>query len=137
MHQDESSESNILSQELLNLLPPYFLPGTDGLGAINRRQLLAASSFRQPWKFTDSDIQNLVRMTKKQFFDLVLTCVGAEQRASTLNIFAQCFLYKYKLCHNDSFHHIATLFGLKSHQVAMTVFYRQVTHQQLTNCNIC
>ena len=130
------NSNNNLTQAHINLLPRDFQPGLDGLGACNRQQLHAASYFRHPWKFSDLDIQNLVRMFKQQFFDLVLTCVGAEHRSSSLNIFAQCFLMLYKLCHSSSFRQIATLFGLTSHNVAANVFYRQVTHQFLTNCNI-
>ena len=75
-------------------------------------------------------------MKKTDFFNLTLTCAGAEHKACDLNIFAQCFLMMYKLCHNLSFRHIAVLFGLKHSQVAQNVFYRQLAHQYLTNCNI-
>ena len=132
----DQNENSLLSQDILNLLPKDFQPGSDGMGASTLKQMQAASYFRQPWKYSDTEIQNLVKLTKKQFFNIVLTCIGAHQRSSCLNIFAQCFLLLFKLCHNDSFYQIATLFGLKSHQDASNVFYRQLTHQYLTNCNI-
>ena len=128
--------NNNLGQDLLNILPDNFQPGSDGLGACSIQQLRAACYFRQPWKYSDSDIQNFLRMTKQQFFDLILRCVGAEHRASSLTIFAQGFLMQYKLCHNLSFRHIGTLFGLTSQKVARDIFERQLVHQYLTNCNI-
>ena len=134
--EENSNENNNLSQDLLNLLPDDFQPGSDGLGACSIQQLRAACYFRQPWKYSDSDIQNFLRMTKRQFFDLILTCVGAEHRASSLIIFAQGFLMQYKLCHNLSFRQIGTLFGLTTHKVARDIFDRQLTNQYLTNCNI-
>ena len=134
---DENNNMNTaISQELLELLPRDFQPGTDGMGATNRKQMQAASYFRHPWKYSDEEIQNILRLTKKQFFKLVLTCVGAHQRSSSLNIFAECFLMQFKLCHNDSFYKIASLFCLNTHNDASNVFYRQLTHQYLTNCNI-
>ena len=132
----QGGQNETMSQDLLNLLPKDYHPGTDGMGACTLKQRQAASYFRQPWKFPDTEIQNLVKLTKKQFFALVLTCVGAQQRSSCLNIFGQCFLMLFKLCHNDSFYKISALFGLKSHNDASNVFYRQLTHQYLTNCNI-
>ena len=106
------------------------------MGSLIIQQIRAASFFRKPWLYQEDQIQNLVRMTKKQFFNLVLTCVGAKHRASELNTFAECFLLLFKLCHNSSFRQISTLFGLNSHQVAANAFYRQLVHQYLTNCNI-
>ena len=41
-----------------------------------------------------------------------------------------------KLCHNPSFHHVASLFGLSSSQIAFNVFYSQLIHQFQTNCNV-
>ena len=134
--QTSGNTNSGLSEELRNLLPAHFHPGTDGMGACTLKQRQAASYFREPWKFSDREIQNLIKLTKDQFFALVLTCVGAENRHSRLSIFGQCFLLMIKLCHNDSFDKISALFGLKSHQNAADVFYRQLVHQYRTNCNI-
>jgi hypothetical protein len=65
-----------------------------------------------------------------------LTCVGAQSRASGLNMFAQCFLMIYKMAHQISFAIIATLFCLPSKQTASNVFYRQLLHQYRFNCNL-
>ena len=100
---NRTNDENILSQELLDILPSDFEPGIDGMGARNIQQRQASSYYRKPWKFTDYEIQNLIRMTKSQFFNLVLTCVGAQVRKSGLNIFAQCFLMLLKLVHQVSF----------------------------------
>ena len=105
-----------------------------GASTLNQRQ--GASYFCQPWKFSDAEIQSLIKLTKKQFFDLVLTCVGAEIRHSRLSIFSQCFLMMFKLCHDDSFNKISAVFGLKSPQHAADMFYRHLVHQYRTNCNI-
>jgi hypothetical protein len=133
---EDEMEHGLFEQAVLNLLPAGFDPGCDGMGAKNIKQRQAASYFREPWKFTDEEIQNLVRCTKRQFFELVLTCVGAQYRSSGLNIFGQCFLMLYKLCHQVSFVNIGTLFGLKHAQIASDVFYRHLLHQYKTNCNI-
>ena len=105
-----------------------------GSRTLNQRQ--AASYFREPWKFPDSEIQNIVRSSKRQFFQQVLTCVGSQDRKSGLNIFAQCLLMLYKLCHQISFATLAVLFALNSAQTAYNVFYRQTVHQFKFNCNI-
>ena len=80
------TDNPILDQAVLNLLPHDFNPGYDGMGATDANQKQAASYFREPWKYTDSDIQTLVRCTKKQFFHLALTCDGAQLRNSSLNV---------------------------------------------------
>ena len=112
-----------MSEGLLNILPNDFLPGTDGFGACTFKQRQAATYFRQPWKYPDAEIQNLIKMTKKQFLALASTCIGAQQRSSSLNVFGQCFLMLFKLCHNESFYKLSTLFALKSHTDASNVFY--------------
>ena len=129
-------DENVLSQDILDLLPSDFEPGIDGMGARNIQQRQASSYYRKPWKFTNDEIQNLIRMTKGQFFKLVLTCVGAQVKKSGLNIFAQCFLMLLKLVHQISFATIATNFALTSSKVASDVFYRMLLHQYKTNCNI-
>ena len=65
-----------------------------------------------------------------------MSCVGAQTRASGLNVFAQCFLLLYKMCHQVSFANIATLFGIPSAQGASNVFYRTLLHQYRYFCNI-
>ena len=119
-----------------HLLPPNFNPGEDGLGSRHKRYKQSASYYREPWKFSDSDIQALVRCTKLQFFDLVLTAVGAQERKSELNIFAECFLMLMRLCHQTSFEILAKQFVLQSKQVASNIFYRQIVHQWKHNCTI-
>ena len=41
-----------------------------------------------------------------------------------------------KLCQNDSFYKLSAFFALKTHKDASNVFWRQLTHQYLTNSNI-
>ena len=53
-----------------------------------------------------------------------------------MNIFAQCFLFLYKLCHSSSFATISSIFGLSHPQIVSDVFYRQLFHQYKNNCNI-
>ena len=106
------------------------------MGTTDANQKQAASYFREPWKYTDSDIQTLVRCTKKQFFHLALTCDGAQLRNSNLNVFGRCFLMLYKLCHQVSFAILATLSGMKHSKVASDIFYRHLLHQYKFNCNI-
>ena len=52
------------------------------MGSKNVIQKQAACFYRQPWKFSDSEIRTLVKCTKTQFFKFVLTCVGAIERKS-------------------------------------------------------
>ena len=139
----ESNASNdppvsnpLLSQQLLDILPPDFVPGVDGLGARRIQQRGAASYFRKPWLFPDHCIQTLVRHSKLQFFELVLSSVGAKSHDSKLNIFAEVFLLLLKLCHQTSFDYLAVLFALGSKSNASEVFYRQLVYQYRTNCNI-
>ena len=42
----------------------------------------------------------------------------------------------FKLCHQLSFDHIASLFALKHRQIVSDVFYKHLIHQFHTNCNI-
>ena len=125
-------------RELRDLLPDDFLPGVDGLGARFLQQRQAASYFRKPWFFLDETIQHLVRLTKRQFFDLVLSSVGARERRSSsdLNIFAETFLFLLKLCHQLSFQVISELFALKNKCISSDVFYRYLVHHYRTCCNI-
>ena len=58
---------------LLDLLPVDFRSGADGMGSLSIQQIRAVSFFRKPWLYQEDQIRNLVRMTKKQFFNLVLT----------------------------------------------------------------
>ena len=95
-----------------------------------------SSFFRRPWLFTDEQTQTLIRVSKKEFFEIVKTSAGSRKRAGDLNHFAQCFLFLYKLCHNPSFHQIRVLFGLSSSNLASRTFYFQLIHQFLNNCNI-
>ena len=125
-----------ITPDLLEHLPPDFNPGIDGMGAMYPQQIQAASYFRKPWQFPDSTIQSLIRHTKPQFFRLVLSCVGSRTRASSINIFAECFLLLLKLCHQISFEVIAVLFGLPSKNAASYIFYRQLTNQFIRNSNI-
>ena len=123
-------------QEFADILPPGLLAGTDGLGSRNLQQWQAASYFWKPWLFPDSAIQSLVRHTKRQFFQIVRTCVGAKQRSEGLNTFAECFLLLLKCCHQLSYEVITLLFALPSKSTASEVFYRQLVHQFRTNNNI-
>ena len=114
-----------------DLLPKDFDYGTDGIGASSDRHMKQCSFFRKPWLMTDNHIQILIRISKKQFLELVPSCVGSRSRSGELNEFAECFLILYKLCHNPSFEHIAVLFGLKTHKVAARIFYQQTVHHHL------
>ena len=57
-------------------------------------------------------------------------------KSSGLNIFAQCLLMLFKLCHQASFAVISSIFGLSNRQTASNVFYRHLLHQYKNNCNI-
>ena len=131
-------DNNQLSSELRQLLPDDFHPGEDGLGARVLQQRQAAAYFRKPWFFTNGTIQHLIRRTKQQFFTIVLASVGARERRSrsNLNIFAECFLFLMKLCHQLSFQVLSELFALKDKSIASTIFYRHLVHQYRTNSNI-
>ena len=136
---DEQIETpnNSLIESLLHILPADFNRGEDGLGSRTIIQRKAASYFLEPWKFTESELYSLVRVTKVQFFNLVKTCVGVYTRSySKLNIFASCFLMLLKLTNHISYEMIATLFCLPKKSSAFDIFYRHVLQQFKFNCNI-
>ena len=119
------------------LLPKNFTPGIDGLGSRSLVQRRAASYFNEPWKFTDDEIQSLVKVTKHDFLKLVISCLGAKIRShGNLNIFACCFLFLYKLTNQVSYDMLATLFCLPNVSSAFDAFHQQVLHQFRFNCNI-
>ena len=133
---NNNEEEVDIMEHMRQLLPDDFDPGTDGMGACNIRHMKHSSCFRRPWLYSDEQIQNLIRISKKDFFLLVNSSIGSRKRKGDLNVFAECFLLLYKLCHNPSFHHVASLFGLSSSQIAFNVFYSQLIHQFQTNCNV-
>ena len=129
-------QNSLLSPGILELLPRDFHPGFDGMGARSLQQLQAASYFRRPWLFSDNVIQSLIKHTKKQFFNLVLSSTGSRTRKSPINIFSECFLFLLKISHQLSFEMIAVLFALTDQSIASRIFYRQLANQFLRNSNI-
>ena len=133
---NSAPRNSLLSPALLALLPRDFHPGDDGMGARSLQQLQAASYFRKPWLFPDKAIQALIKHTKQQFFNLVLTGTGSRARRSPINVFSECFLFLLKLSHQLSFDVIAVLFALPDKSIGSRIFYRQLVNQYLRNSNI-
>ena len=131
-----NNNNNNLPQEILNLLPDNFDYGIDGMGSANNPQKKAANLFRNPLRFNSADFEHLIKMTKNQFLQLVPSCVGSRIRKSDLHIFAQVFLFFFKLTNNVSFRAISTVFSLASPDTARSIFWDLLLHQYCHNCNI-
>ena len=113
---------------------PRFSPGLDGYGSLHIEQR-KVTIFRYPWIMTPAEFEVHCRLTKSDFFDFVESCRGAPLRLkkSSLNIYAQCFLFLLKVSHGYQNYSLASMFAVGERTVR-DVFIRICLHR-FTKCN--